>query len=229
MGGKSGQDPAYAPASTPDDFAYLDMYPDVAESGMNPYYHYVKYGINEGRIWGQPVAMPEFDFEGIIEAISKQREEYTNTQNELNQQYALDAERAAGLLALDEAFSTKLDAANRAIEDVNTQIAEETAHAQTRGLDYSVDEAQKQERIDNMFADYWSESSDAQFNDLYSKWGAGNKQYDWTLNVKRGTAASSKGALPKEGDKVGGKVARGAGATVLTDDEEATDKTLLGA
>ena len=32
-----------------DEQAYLDRYPDVVDSGMNPLVHYLKHGMNEGR------------------------------------------------------------------------------------------------------------------------------------------------------------------------------------
>jgi len=234
MGGKSGSDPSMAPAASAEDFDYLNRYPDVAESGLNPYYHYQKWGQAEGRTYGSAPMLPEFDFGAIFEALAGQQEAAYGRQEELAAQYASqqekalkEAEQMQGLASLDQVFGTKLDAANKAIADVNTQINDEAAHASVKGIDFAVTEEEKQARINNMFADYWSESSEAQFADLYGKWGAGNTAYDWTLPVTRGTGTDTEGALPKEGKKVGGPVK--GGATVLTEEDEESSKTLLGA
>ena len=160
MGGKSGSNPQFAPASSAEDFDYLDRYPDVAESGMNPYYHYQAYGMNEGRTYGMSPSMPEFDFGSIFEALGEQQEAAYAQQEALAAEYAAqqqkaleEAERMQGLASLDQVFGTKLDAANKAVADVNTQISDEAAHASVKGLDFAISEEEKQTRINNMFAD----------------------------------------------------------------------------
>jgi hypothetical protein len=129
---------------------------------------------------------------------------------------------------LDQLFSSKLDAATRAASEVDKQISEEFAHARTRNLDYEIDDVQKQERINNLFADYWGEGQEAEFTDYSSKYAT--DKHKWTLSTVRGTGTASQGALP-EATKVGGKVARPAStaSTTLTEDETLEQSTLLGA
>lgn len=170
-------------------------------------------------------------FGAMMEAMGRQREEAYAKQAELDAQYKAEQERAMGLAELDKLFSTKLDSANRATSDVEKQISEEMAHAATRGIDYAITPDEKVERINNLFADYWSEGQENAIADYGSKYGS--EKHVWTLPVTRGTGTGSEGALPAEGEKVGGKVAKqgNPGTTVLTEDEEEVkkkDTTILG-
>lgn len=170
-------------------------------------------------------------FGGMMEAMSRQREEAALKQAQLDEQYRLEQERALGLAELDKLFSTKLDAANRASTEVETQIQDEMSHASVRGLDYAITPEEKQERINNLFGDYWAESQELAIQDYTSRYGS--DKHVWKLPIVRGEKAGSEGALTPDGQKVGGKVPKGAagggGTTVLTEDEEAKkDTTILG-
>lgn len=167
-------------------------------------------------------------FGGMMEAMARQRDEAAAKQSQLDEQYRAEQERAMGLAELDKLFSTKLDAANRATTEVEKQVGEEMAHAATRGIDYAITPEQKTERINNLFADYWSEGQEASIADYGSKYGT--DKHVWKLPVVRGTGKGSEGALAQEGAKAGGKVTKGGPgtATVLTEEEKPKDTTVLG-
>jgi len=238
MGGKNSGNgsPQFAPPSSQDDYTYLQQNPDVAASGMNPYWHYSTYGANEGRTWGsQPQGMEEgggdYGMGAFMESWQAQQAASQAANAQLQAEYQEQQRRAEGTRQLDEMFGSRLNAANKAISETNASINDELAHAATRGIDYTITPEQKQERIDNAFAAYWAEGDEANYNTFLSEFGT--DRHKWTLNVKRGTAPSTANALPEEGSKVGGKVKR-TNKTLMTGGEDEADttaaagKTLLG-
>ena len=225
MGGKGGST-QMTPVLDAAGQDYYNRYPDVAQAGMDPYQHDQQYGQNEGRTYGlaKPPPMPHFSFESTFRSIERDRQEAEAKQAEMLAQQKAEQERAQGTAELNTFFTNRVSAANRATADVNAQITEEASHASTRGIDYTISDQEKQERINNLFADYWSEADDAKFNELHQKWGTENTK--WTLPVKRGTGSGSQGALPK-GEQVGGPV-RGGGTILTEDEEDKKDGTILG-
>jgi hypothetical protein len=235
-GGKGGQSqsPQFAPAQSQADFDYLQQNPDVAASGMNPYWHYQMYGIHEGRQYGQPPPSEESfgmenPFEGLFKQMEDQRQSEYAEQQRLAEQAAEQQRIAEGRAHLDELFAGKLDAANRAKTEVEAQITNELAHAATHGLDYAVTDQERADRINNLFGDYWSEGQETDISNYTRDFG--DSKHVWTLPIVRGTKpGSATGAL--QDVKVGGPVSGPKGGTVLTDEEEDTtaekDKTLLG-
>lgn len=230
MGSKGSSSAQNAPATSKEDFDYFNRYPDVQEAGMNPYYHYLKYGQAEGRTYGAGAPSGEGMFDalgGMMEMLMRQKEDAAVEQKRLNEEYAEKQRRATGTAQLDELFSTKLSAAQQAQAEVDKQITDEIAHASVRGLDYAVTPEQKTARINNLFGSYWSEGQESELTQYASEFGT--NKHVWTLPIVRGEAAGGTGALPPE-VKVGGKVQRGgSGSTVLTEDEEdKTASTILG-
>ncbi|MDY0389160.1 MAG: hypothetical protein RBT65_18990 [Methanolobus sp.] len=96
-GGKSGGSggyPSYQRGGSAEGDAYWDMYPDVEQAGMDPWYHYNQYGRNEGRQWGTP-SNPLEDVMGMFtEMMGSMFEE-----EEPEPDWAVDAE---GNFLLDE-------------------------------------------------------------------------------------------------------------------------------
>jgi len=230
-GGKKGNDGSKAPNVSSFDKDYANRYPDVAASGMNSYYHFLTYGQNEGRTYGEAPKSSsagfEAPFKGIMDSMAKQQAQMKAEADAANAAYAEQQRVAQGTAYLDQLFSTKLDAATRAASEVDKQITDELAHASVKGIDYAITPEEKQTRINNMFGDYWSESQEADFS-TYAK-DFGSTRHQWKLATVRGSGAGSSGALAPE-VKVGGKVQKGAG-TVLTGDEEEEEQestTLLG-
>ncbi|MGD9156932.1 MAG: hypothetical protein PVG39_00870 [Desulfobacteraceae bacterium] len=139
-----------------------------------------------------------------------------------------EAERRMGIEELNSLYSLKYDSADKAVQDVNAQIAEEASHAATRGLDYSVSEAEKMNRINNLFASYWSADQESSLQKLITTWGEQGQV--WDSGIMRGEGTASSGAAPTAEKPAGQTVSsRRSGTTVLTDEKEALGgKTVLG-
>jgi len=241
MGGKNQtQSAQFAAPATAEEYDYRDRYPDVAQSGMNPYWHYQNYGQKEGRTYGlasqegegggDPYAFME-DFMASFQAQQNaQQEALAKSNAELEAKYAEETRRAKGEAQLDDLFSSRLDAASKAISDTETTMNDELAHAAARGIDYAITPEQKQERINNSFSAYWSEGQEAQYTDYMSQYGT--DRHKWTLPVERGKTASTANALPDKDTQVGGTVKRqNPDKTILTgleNEDNAKAKTVLG-
>jgi hypothetical protein len=66
---------------------------------------------------------------------------------EIQAQQQAEAERRSALSQISDLYSRKFDAAEKATADINQQIADEMGHAQVVGLDYSIDDATKQQPL----------------------------------------------------------------------------------
>lgn len=236
MGGKNQTtSPQFAAPATAEEYDYRDRYPDVAQSGMNPYWHYQNYGKNEGRTYGKQQEEggggDPFSFMGdFMMNFQAQQEASAKAQADLQTKYETETKRAQGVAELDNLFSSRLDAASKAISDTETTMNDELAHAAARGIDYAVTPEQKQERINNAFSAYWSEGQEAQYTDYMSQYGT--DRHKWTLPVERGKAASTANALPDKDTQVGGAVKRqNPDNTILTgqaNEDNSVKKTILG-
>lgn len=127
------------------------------------------------------------------------------------------AAKAQGIAQVSALYSAKFDAADMAVAEVNQQILDETAHAQLVGLDYNVDEASKQARINDIFANYWSEADESQLTSLIGKYG--NAGYKWDLPVERGKSKAETAKEKTPGDTAGGAVKAKTRGTKLTTEE----------
>ncbi len=76
-GGKGGGGayPGYTRGTSAEGDAYWNMYPDVEQAGMDPWYHYNQYGRNEGRQWGTPSNPLEDIMKGFAEMMGSMFEE----------------------------------------------------------------------------------------------------------------------------------------------------------
>jgi len=198
MGGKGGGGDIMGGPTTQEGQKYYEMYPDVAESGMNPYYHYTVYGQNEGRVWGQPSGgggfafeMPEFNTGPTVDYAAEQAKQ----QAEADRKYAVSQ--------IDSLYRQKFAAANQAVDKTDSTIAEEMGYAKTSGADYNYTPEQRKERINNTFASLWSEGDESKLQSLESQYGANGNR--WTLDVVRGVA-KKQDEENKEGAEAGGAV-----------------------
>lgn len=235
MGGKNQTtSPQFAAPATAEEYDYRDRYPDVAESGMNPYWHYQNYGKSEGRTYGMQEeggGGDPFAFMGdFMMQFQMQQEALAQSNASLQSKYESEMKKAKGEAQLDDLFSSRLDAASKAISDTETTMNDELAHAAARGIDYAVTPEQKQERINNAFSAYWSEGQEAQYTDYMGQYGT--DRHKWTLPVERGKKASTENALPEKDTQVGGTVKRqNPDKTILTgqaDEDNTIKKTILG-
>jgi hypothetical protein len=139
------------------------------------------------------------------------------------------AEKTDGENQIRSLYSNKFAAADKATADVNKQVADEMAHAKTVGLDYSIDDTGKQQRINNTFADYWSEGDEQSLTALQGKYG--NAGMNWTLPIVRGVSTADAAKQKTAGDSAGSSLtkAKGLGATSTTDEDPLGSNQFLGA
>jgi hypothetical protein len=90
-------------------------------------------------------------------------------------------ERMAGISSRDQLYGEYLDAAESATNYVNAEIERERQNAALLGIEYSMTDEQKKERIDNYFASIWGEGSQAQLQGLFDRWGAPQGFSGWTV------------------------------------------------
>lgn len=163
------------------------------------------------------------DFGAFIEAMGSNQIDFGSI-------YAQQAEAAAeaqGLAQVSAMYTAKFDAADKAITEVNQQIADETAHARLVGLDYNVDEASKQARINDIFANYWSEADESSLTGLIKQYG--NAGYKWDLPVVRGKSKANAAKEKTPGDKAGQAVAaKTKGAKLTTEENPLGSSSVLG-
>ena len=146
---------------------------------------------------------------------AQQRAQQEEADRKMREQQA-EAERQAGLSQVKSLYSSKFDAAEKATAEVNQMIADEMGHASLVGLDYNVDAATKQQRINDVFANYWGEADDTNLNELVGKWG--DAGYKWDLPITRGTATKSIDKDKTPGAKAGDKVAAKGPRPVTSED-----------
>lgn len=167
-----------------------------------------------------PVKM-DFKMPDFSSMYASQEEDYNA---KLAEQQA-EQKRQEALSQVSDLYSSKFDAADKATSDVNTQIADELAHAKTVGMDYSINDADKQKRINNAFANYWTQGQENQLNGLVSKYG--NAGYNWDLPITIGTPTAGKKTDKTPGTPAGKPVrAKGTAVSTVVDPLGAADNIL---
>jgi len=91
----------------------------------------------------------------------------------------------------DDLYSNYLTAANTATDYINQLIHDERASANLRGVDYTITDEAKQERINNYFATIWSEEDQTKLQGLMDKWGTPDGFTDWVVTRGQADAANS--------------------------------------
>jgi len=162
--------------------------------------------LNQGAIKGWQAARAAYESQG--EGMSFEMPDFSSMYQQTDYAAVMaaqqeEARRQAALSQISDLYSRKFDAAEKATAEINQQVADEMGHAQVVGLDYSIDDATKQARINNLFANYWGEGDDSTLTSLTSQWG--DNGYTWDLPVKRGTPETTKDEKT-ESKKAGGKV-----------------------
>ena len=138
---------------------------------------------------------------------------------------------AEGLASRDSAYGAYMSAASGATDYVNASIKQEQSNAALLGIEYSLTDAQKSDRINNQFASVWSESDQAGLESSLAEWG-NPEGFDGTFAVTRGANASTaaKGSETVVASTNPNWNASSASASTLLsgDDEEEDDKALGG-
>jgi hypothetical protein len=78
---------------------------------------------------------------------------------------------AQGRADTNAAYSDYLSAANSATDYINTEITKQQANADLLGIDFSITDEQKQERINNYFATIWDEGKQNTLDSLRGQFG----------------------------------------------------------
>lgn len=136
-----------------------------------------------------------------------------------------EAEKAAKIAEMDNFWAMKYDAANQAVSDINTQLTNEASQAKLYGLDYAIDEMDRSSRINNKFAEIWSEENESALQKLITDYGTTKT---WTSGIVRGTPETK--TDPTTSKEAGGKVnsPKPRGSRGQEDEDALSKKDLLG-
>ena len=97
----------------------------------------------------------------------------------------------------DSYYNDYLSAANSATDYVNSTIASEQANADLLGIEYSITEEGKQERINNYFSSLWTEGDQSEIEKLFAEFGEVENFGGFTVTRGEDSAAESD-ALDRE-------------------------------
>jgi len=204
MGGKGGGggiDPQNAQAAYDNAYSAAQRgasYDSIAGQfgGANaPYAQYGQAGFNAARPPAPPmIEFPEikpfeFDTSAYEENAEKQQQQYAQqlADAERRQKEAEErAARVAGENERDQLYSSYMDAAGTATDFVNSEIKKEMSNARLLGIDYSVEDEQKQTRISDYFSTVWGEGDQSRLEALMDKWGKPKGFSDWILTRGEG-------------------------------------------
>ena len=208
-GGKGGGDSSPQFAGEPRANAdYLSRYPDVSAYQGDPYGHYIQFGQFEGRTYGVDTEVPSFEMPDFGSVGGFDQSAFEAEQERLRAEQV----RAQDMANLDTLWGSRMDAADRAISDVTGQIDRELSNARLRGLDYAVTDEQRQTRVNNMFAAYWSEGDESKLGGLAGQYGNPEQDsglrgsielkggYEWEYDVIRGENPDTPGEIT-EGER----------------------------
>jgi hypothetical protein len=76
-----------------------------------------------------------------------------------------------GISDRDDAYGDYLEAAELAVDYIDTEIAEEQSNADLLGIDYQVSDADRTDRISDYFATIWSDDSQSELEELFEEFG----------------------------------------------------------
>ena len=85
---------------------------------------------------------------------------------------AEDARRVSGIAARNTAYGNYITAQERAIKEVDSQIAKESSIAKLWGTDYEVDETSRTSRISKYFGTLWGNDQQATLQKLTDEFGS---------------------------------------------------------
>jgi len=141
---------------------------------------------------------------------------------------AMEEARIAGLTSKRDAMiGGYFDAANSATTYVSEKIAQEKANAALMGVDYSMTDELKNERISNYFSSLWSEGNQSELEASFGEIGAGD--FEQTIWRGKGVEAEAPGSVGEQ--KAGGSITPKSAKKTLIDDEAAlgANTSILGA
>ena len=159
--------------------------------------------------------MPSFDFPDFSEQLA--------SLEQARLQAAVEARRQSNYSTIDQLWSDRGAAVSSAIGEVDKRIGLESDRARLVGLDFSITDEQRTSRIENLFAELFSQEQEDQLGALVGEFGdpsqsnkqrlaieTGGRPYEGTFLVNRGTItgadSTSGGEGPGSGPAAGGAV-----------------------
>lgn len=217
MGGKSAK--AAPPTLDAAGQAYYDRYPGVAETGVDPRWHYETYGRNEGRTWGVPQpSMPAFHMPSMRMPDMPSGPSGPSYEEQLAEQ-----RRQQGVSERNKLYSEYINAVDVATDYVTSEIEKERANAELLGIEFTMTDELKQNRISNYFATIWGAGDQSRLEGLIDEWGAPAGFDGWILQRGEGGGYA---AQPEEPD---GTPSSGQTRTLIETEDEDEEEGILGA
>ena len=179
----------------------------------------------------QPNNEPEFDFASMMAGMGEMSAPTGPSAEEINAQAEERAEEdrlTKGLNDRDTMYSDYLDAGSAATDYINNVINDERANADLLGIEYNVDDASKQGRIDNYFASIWGEGAQSELEAAFTEFG--NPEGFESFQFTRGEAGEAD-AGPTDTEKTastGYTPASESGTLVTSLLEEEDEVSILG-
>ena len=137
---------------------------------------------------------------------------------------AAETARIADLTGKRDAYiGNYFDAANNATSYVTEKIAGEKANAAMMGVDYSMTDELKNERISNYFSTIWSEGNQAEMEGSFGEIGSGG--FEQSIWRGEGVEAGPEGTVGEE--QAGGAI-RPRNQTLLDEEGQLSTATALG-
>lgn len=182
-------------------------------------------GYEQGIADMQPVAMPEFGFEGFAmpdfgAAMAAQQSSYADAlaaQQAAQEAAMAAAEEAAGVAERDSMFGSYMDAAGSATDYVNSEISSERSNARLLGIDYEMNDDMKNQRISDYFSTVWGEGEQARLEALMGEWGNPEGFTEFAVTRGDGGSYAKKTGGEKSVSTASGQTQR---PTIATQDEE---------
>ena len=219
-GGKSGQSSPSIDAGTAQ--SVYDRYYQRGSQGWGAnagdnlapeYGAYAQQGYLEGQ---RSQAMQGFEFPEFPEM--PQMPAYSGPSYE---DMMAEQRKAQGIQERDTLYADYLSAADTATSYIASQIETEQSNANLLGIDYSITDEQRNERINNYFASICGAGEDERLKALMGEYG--NPEGYKDLGILRGDASKVPGGIKGSEKTVG--TSKGLKPTIATEDDQA----ILGA
>ena len=153
-------------------------------------------------------------------------EEQMADQERLQQEAEERNRRIQGENDRDKLYSGYMDAASTATDYINSEIDREKSNAALLGIDYSITDEMKSQRISDYFATIWGEGEQGQLEALIGEWG--NPAGFTGFTITRGDASTY--ASTAEEKQVGKSTTQKPKPTLATEEEDILGgATVLGA
>jgi len=168
------------------------------------------------------VAMPAPAYTGpsYEEQLAQQRAEEERRRQE-EERRRQEEERQRKIESRDDLYTSRLDAADTAVQFINDQIQKEQANANLLGIDYTITDEEKQKRINDYFATIWNEGDETKLSNLFEEVGKPDGFKDFTVVRGDPSAYEDQGSSEDVVSTTGKKKKR----TLATDDEDNLGKT----